>query len=172
MGVRRVIRVCLVVSMALVVALTACQSDKAALPTSTPAAPTTATSSNTPLTAAQQQEITDLTSHDPNVLRITQGLSIANTEVVPWYNSQGTLIGAGVAMTLAQPATIEGEWRTVNWDSSRTLYGVTILTARLSNVTTINVWVDLTKGAVVGWSPNRTAKPETAPLIIATPATQ
>ena len=135
-------------------------------------APTTAASSSTSLTAAQQQEITDIASRDANVLRITQGLSIANTKVVAWSNSQGTLIGAGVAMSLAQPATIEGEWRSVSWDSSQTTYGVTVYTAKLSNVTTVNVWVDLTKGAVVAWSANRTATLETDPLIIATPATQ
>ena len=68
-----------------------------------------------------------------------------------WANGQGTLIGAGVVMSLAQPATIEGEWRGITWmDSSKTKYGVTVYNAKLSNITTVDVWVDLAKGTC-GW---------------------
>jgi hypothetical protein len=193
------IRVCLVVSLALMVAAAGCKSEKATpsasatperpsatpasvatLPASTPgvtptaaAAPTTATPSDSTLTSEQQQEILDLISRDPNVLRVMQGLAVANTKIVLWNNGQGTLIGCATAITLAQPATIDGEWRSVAWvDSSQTTYGVTIYTAKLSNVTTVNVWIDLGKGAVVGWSANSDAKVETGPVIITPPAIQ
>jgi len=113
--------------------------------------------------------VVDLASQDPNVLRITQGLTVSQSNLVLWTNGQAAVIGGAVALTLSQP--IEGEWRSVNWvDSAKTNYGVTVYTARLSNVTTVDVWVDLGKGAVVGWSPNSDAKVETGPVIIATPA--
>jgi hypothetical protein len=102
-----------------------------------------------------------------------EGLSVSDSKLVLWENGEGTLIGGAMALNLAQPATIEGEWRSISWtDSSKSDYAVTIFTAKVSNVTTVNVWVDLRKGEVVGWSPNSDAKPETTPVIIATPATQ
>jgi len=104
---------------------------------------------------------------------VIQGLSISNTRLVVWANGQGVLVGASVAMSLEQPATIEGEWRGISWmDSSKTKYGVTVYNAKLSNVKTVDVWVDLGKGAVVGWSANSDAKVETGSVIIATPAAQ
>jgi hypothetical protein len=125
------------------------------------------------MTQEQQQEILDLSSRDPNVSRILQGLSVANTKIAVWGNGQGTLIGGAVILTLSQAATIDGEWRGISWvDSSKTNYGVTIYTAKLSNVTAVNVWVDLAKGAVVGWTADSAAKPETTPVIISTPARQ
>ena len=67
-------------------------------------------------------------------------------------------------MSLAQPATIEGEWRGITWmDSSQTQYGVTVYNAKLSSITTVDVWVDLAKESVVGWSTNSDVKVESGP---------
>ena len=102
-----------------------------------------------------------------------QGLNVTKSNLVLWTNGQGALVGAAMALTLTQPATIEGEWRSVSWmDAAKTKYGVTVYNAKLSNVTKVDVWVDLGKGAVVGWSPNSDAKVEMGPVMIATPSAQ
>ncbi|MGA2286254.1 MAG: hypothetical protein ABSG55_08310 [Dehalococcoidia bacterium] len=100
---------------------------------------------------------------------LISGLTTTSSKLAAWPNSQGTVIGGVMILSLVQPATLAHEWRSVSWaDSSRTTYVVTVYTAKLSNITTIDIWVDLQKGVVVGWSPNSDATIVTPPTIVAT----
>jgi hypothetical protein len=113
--------------------------------------------------------MTSIVSADARVSALTSGLSTSASRLTAWTNSQGTLIGGVMILSLVQPATLEHEWRSIRWaDSTKTIYAVTVYTAKLSNVTTLNIWVDFQKRAVVGWSPNSDAKVETGPTVVAT----
>jgi hypothetical protein len=110
-----------------------------------------------------------IVSNDARVQALISGLTTTSSKLAAWPNSQGTVIGGVMILSLVQPATLAHEWRSVSWaDSSRTTYVVTVYTAKLSNITTIDIWVDLQKGVVVGWSPNSDATIVTPPTIVAT----
>jgi hypothetical protein len=194
MAVKMVVRVCLVVLAAVALASAACGSGKSApsasaspastapaastaasLPTTAVSLPTAAATPSTPrpsLTSEQKQNLVDIASKDANITHVMAGLSAPTSSVAAWANSQGTLIGGVVIMNLAQPATIDGEWRGISWDSSKVSYLITVYTAKFSNVTAVNAWIDLGKAAVVGWTADSGAHVEATPVIIATPAPQ
>ncbi len=120
------------------------------------------------LTSDLKQNLVDLASKDANIARVLAGLSAPKSSVAAWANSEGTLIGGVVVMELSQPATIDGEWRGVSWDSAKVSYLVTVYTAKFSNVTAVNVWIDLGKAAVIGWTPDAAAKAEATPVVVGT----
>jgi hypothetical protein len=111
----------------------------------------------------------DIVSADTRISALTSGLTTSKSQLAAWSNGQGTVIGGAMILALSQPATLEHEWRSISWaDSTRSTYTVTVYTAKLSNITTIDIWVDLQKGVVVGWSPNTDAHIDTPPTIVAT----
>jgi hypothetical protein len=121
------------------------------------------------LTSDQQQQLLSIVSSDARITNLTSGVTVASSKLATWNTGQGTLIGGVQILTLTQPATMDEEWRGINWaDSAKSTYSVIVYTAKLSNVTRIDIWVDLQKGAVVGWSPNTDAKVEAGPTVVAT----
>ncbi len=113
--------------------------------------------------------MTSIVSADPRITDLLNGLTTSRSQLAPWLDGQGNLIGGVMVLTLSQPATLTHEWRGISWaDSTKTIYSVIVYDAQLSNVTRIDIWVDLRTQSVVGWSPNSDATPITTPAIVTT----
>jgi hypothetical protein len=108
------------------------------------------------LTAAQVQSATDVARGDPTIAAILAGRSAASKNVVVWTTEKGALLGGVVTLDLAQAATLSGTWIDLDYDCSETAsppYGSVRFGATVQNVTSLTVFVDLTRHKVAGFMP-------------------
>jgi len=121
------------------------------------------------LTAEQRQRVVEIALNDSRVGQLVQDERLTVSDVIPWSDGTGEFIGGGAILALEEPHTIDGVWLGVVFGADEITYDSMPYRARLSNVSSLMVWVDLHRAEVVGLEPDHDARPEGTPEILATP---
>lgn len=113
------------------------------------------------LTRAQREQAIALITADPRLKALLGDRPWQIKEVGVWHTSTGRVIGAAAMVVLSGPTTLEGEWLGMDWDESRSPPYLSVpLRAKFSNVSHIEVSVDLERGEVVSLFPGLGARLE------------
>lgn len=133
--------------------------------------------------AEQREQISALALAEPRVARLLQSSSVPGltpqvTKVTP-LTSGTTLVGGVAELALGQATTLEGEWpgiaspcRRGGEQPATPVHTPTLYRARYSNVTTLDVFVDVNTGQVIGISPGIGAQLEGEPVWLSDPSTR
>jgi hypothetical protein len=107
------------------------------------------------LSDEQSAQAVDLTVEDPRISSLAEGLGSEVTDVAPWSmdGTQDTIIGADVTIGWQNPSTLEADWPLVGWSNEENSYTVQLTHYRLSDVTSLEVFVTFEPSAVVGFEP-------------------
>ena len=118
------------------------------------------------LTVPQRQQVADIAVDDPRIRQLIQEQPAEVAGVVVWTKGTGELIGGVVTLRLTGPRTVQGEWLGLDYDRTEATsppYTSVPYRAKYSNVTSLEVMVDLDRGQVVGVTPDHDAEAEGTP---------
>jgi len=102
------------------------------------------------LTTEQRQPVVAIASNDSRVRQLVQDEPLTVSDVIPWSDGTGEFIGGVATVALGEPRTIDGVWLGVVFGADEVTYDSMPYRAKLSNVTSLTVWVDLRRIEVAG----------------------
>ena len=121
------------------------------------------------LTAEQRQRVVEIALNDSRVGQLVQDEGLTVSDVIAWSDGTGGFIGGVATVALGEPRTLDGVWLGVVFGADEITYDSMPYRAKLSDVTSLAVWIDLHRAEVVGLQPDHNARAEGTPEILATP---
>ena len=114
-----------------------------------------------PLTQDERSAAHRIFNRDRDARTLLKGHNYIVTATVPWYTvERHETIGAVLTVTLANVSAITGWWKLMNYDRSETStppYWTNVALLGVTNLRSINVFVDIREGSVAGVMPDHTA---------------
>lgn len=106
------------------------------------------------MTAEQKEEALALARRDERLKRLLGGRETELHEISPWEEDDGSLIGAELTFRLREPATIDGEWLSIEFKPDGDYSKSRVERYRAVQVREIRVLVDSKKHRVVAYDPS------------------
>lgn len=115
------------------------------------------------LTEEERAQIVTIATGDEHVQRVLDGRQYSVTSVGVWHTRGLKKIGGGIVFTLADPASVEGDWPTIDYNDSEDSwlpYKSHLTHLVFAGVQQLAVLVDLQRGEVAQIMPGPGAKVE------------
>ena len=115
------------------------------------------------LTEEERAQVVSIATGDEQVQRLLDGRQYSVTSVGVWHTRSLEKIGGGVIFTLADPATLEGDWPTIEYNDREDTgprYESHLMHLVFKEVQQLAILVDLQEGQVVQILPGPGAKTE------------